>query len=182
MVTLKLISSLIAITAHWESYMVDKLLAVFYWSVCKHILRKFFKEGLQIIYFISLAHPGIASCSLHTSVFTGTYMEYSRITSVSFWNSAVVVVNRSVLSDSCNPTDCSLPGSSVHGVLAGKNTGVCCHFLLQGIFLTQGLNPCLFLSPSLAGRFFTTGPQEKPLLLNYLLSFRELERRRWRLG
>ena len=25
----------------------------------------------------------------------------------------------------------------------GKNTGVSSHFLLQGIFLTQGLNPCL---------------------------------------
>ena len=25
----------------------------------------------------------------------------------------------------------------------GKNTRVDCHFLLQGIFLTQGLNPCL---------------------------------------
>ena len=25
----------------------------------------------------------------------------------------------------------------------GKNTGVSCHFLLQGIFLTQGLNPGL---------------------------------------
>ena len=27
----------------------------------------------------------------------------------------------------------------------GKNTRVGCHFLLQGIFLTQGLNPCLLL-------------------------------------
>ena len=27
----------------------------------------------------------------------------------------------------------------------GKNTGVGCHFLLQGIFLTQGLNPSLWL-------------------------------------
>ena len=26
----------------------------------------------------------------------------------------------------------------------GKNTGVGCHFQLQGSFLTQGLNPCLF--------------------------------------
>ena len=26
---------------------------------------------------------------------------------------------------------------------SGKNTGVGCYFLLQGIFLTQGLNPCL---------------------------------------
>ena len=34
--------------------------------------------------------------------------------------------------------DCSLPGSSVHGDSPGKNTGVGCHALLQGIFLTQG--------------------------------------------
>ena len=40
----------------------------------------------------------------------------------------------------CDPTDCSLPGSSVHGIFLGKNTGVGCHFLLQEIFLTQGLN------------------------------------------
>ena len=36
--------------------------------------------------------------------------------------------------------DCSPPGSSVHGDSPGKNTGVGCHALLQGIFLTQGLN------------------------------------------
>ena len=36
-----------------------------------------------------------------------------------------------------------LPGSSVHGDLPGKNTRVGCHFLLQGIFLIQRLNPCL---------------------------------------
>ena len=36
-----------------------------------------------------------------------------------------------------------LPGSSVHGIFPGKNTGVGCHFLLQGIFLTQGSNPDL---------------------------------------
>ena len=32
----------------------------------------------------------------------------------------------------CNPMDCSLPGSSVHGDSPGKNTGVRCHALLQG--------------------------------------------------
>ena len=36
--------------------------------------------------------------------------------------------------------DCSPPGSSVHGDSPGKNTGVGCHSLLQGIFSTQGLN------------------------------------------
>ena len=34
----------------------------------------------------------------------------------------------------------SPPGSSVHGDSPGKNTGVGCHALLQGIFPTQGLN------------------------------------------
>ena len=40
----------------------------------------------------------------------------------------------------CSPMDCSSPGSSVHGIFLGKNIGVGCHFLLQGIFPTQGSN------------------------------------------
>ena len=43
----------------------------------------------------------------------------------------------------CDPMDCSLPGSSVHGDSPGKNAGVGCHALLQGLFPTQGLNPGL---------------------------------------
>ena len=43
----------------------------------------------------------------------------------------------------CDPMDCSLPGSSVHGDSPSKNTGVGCHALLQGIFPTQGSNPGL---------------------------------------
>ena len=43
----------------------------------------------------------------------------------------------------CNPKDCSLPGSSVHGDSPGKNTGVGCSAFLQGIFQTQGSNPGL---------------------------------------
>ena len=40
----------------------------------------------------------------------------------------------------CDPVDCSPPGSSVHGIFPGKNTGVGSHFLLQGISPIQGLN------------------------------------------
>ena len=43
----------------------------------------------------------------------------------------------------CNPLDCSPPGSSVHGDSPGKNTGVGCHSLLLGIFLTQESDLCL---------------------------------------
>ena len=43
----------------------------------------------------------------------------------------------------CDPMDCSLPGSPVHGNSPGKNTGVDCPSLFQGIFLTQRSNPSL---------------------------------------
>ena len=46
-----------------------------------------------------------------------------------------------VVSDSCDPMDCSPSGSSFHGDSPGKNTGVGCHSLLQGMFPTQGSNP-----------------------------------------
>ena len=49
------------------------------------------------------------------------------------------------------PSRCLCPWDS-----PGKNTGVGCSNLLQGIFPTQGLNPGLLLLPALAGEFFTT--------------------------
>ena len=39
-----------------------------------------------------------------------------------------------------NPMDCILPGSSVHGILQARILEWGCHFLLQGIFRTQGSN------------------------------------------
>ena len=39
----------------------------------------------------------------------------------------------------CDPVDCSPRGSSVHGIFR-QEYRVGCHFLLQGIFLTQGSN------------------------------------------
>ena len=43
----------------------------------------------------------------------------------------------------CDIMDRSTPGSFVHGDSPGKNTGVGCHALLQGIFPTHGSNPGL---------------------------------------
>ena len=42
---------------------------------------------------------------------------------------------------------------------SSKKTEAGCHFLLQGIFLDQGIKPA---SPALAGEFFTTKPPGKP--------------------
>ena len=52
----------------------------------------------------------------------------------------------------CNPMACNPPGSSVPGDSPGKNAGVGCHALLQGIFPTQGSNPGL---PHCRRIFFT---------------------------
>ena len=49
----------------------------------------------------------------------------------------------------CEAMDCSPPGSSVHGDSPGKNTGVGCHALLQGIFPTHWVFPTHGLNPGL---------------------------------
>ena len=65
----------------------------------------------------------------------------------------------------CNTTDCSPPGSCSWDA-PGKNTGVGCHFLLQGIFLTHRSNPGLSCFLHLAGGCFTTGATWKAHVLS----------------
>ena len=43
----------------------------------------------------------------------------------------------------------------------GKNTGLDCHFLLQGDLPNPGIEPTSSASPALAGRFFTHEPPGK---------------------
>ena len=66
----------------------------------------------------------------------------------------------------CNPMDCSPPGSSVYRDSPGKNTGVGCYALLQGIFPTQGLNPGL---PHCRQILLPCEPQGKPSLIGPLI-------------
>jgi len=57
----------------------------------------------------------------------------------------------------CHPMNCSLPTRLLcPWNFPGKNTGVGCHFLLQGIFLTQWSEPSSPVSAALTGRLFTT--------------------------
>ena len=68
----------------------------------------------------------------------------------------------SVVSDSVTRWTGSPPGSSVLGDSPGKNTGVGCHALLEGIFL--GTEPASLMSCALAGGSFTTSATwEAPL-------------------
>ena len=47
----------------------------------------------------------------------------------------------SVASDSLRRHGLQPPGSSAHGDSPGKNTGVDCHALLQGVVPAQGIEP-----------------------------------------
>ena len=68
---------------------------------------------------------------------------YKRISCLKSWFCAVLCLVAQSCPSLCDPVDCSLPGSSVHGGSPGKNTGVGCHVLLQEIFATQGWSPGL---------------------------------------
>ena len=81
------------------------------------------------------------STHTHTSYILFIYIYIYIHTSICVYCYAVLCL----VTQSC-PTrwdliDCSPPGSSVRGDSPGKNTGVGCHALLQGIFPTQGSNP-----------------------------------------
>ena len=80
--------------------------------------------------------------------------------------------------------DCSLPGSSGPWYFPGKNTGVACHSLLQGIFPTLGSNLCLLhvlhwlagsLSLVLPGKPFLTTFYKTIVALN--LIFNQFEKK-----
>ena len=58
----------------------------------------------------------------------------------------------------CDHMDCSPPGSSVRGILQARILEWVCHFLLQEIFPTPGIEP---RSPALASGFVTTEPPGK---------------------
>ena len=62
-----------------------------------------------------------------------------------------------------DPMDCSPPGLLCSWDFPGENNGVGFHFLLQGIFLTQGLNPV----SCTACRFFTNWTMREDSSFSY---------------
>ena len=66
----------------------------------------------------------------------------------------------------------SPPGSSVHGDSPGKNTGVDCHAILQGIFPTQESNQGLLLCRRILYQLSYPGSPAPCLCLNnYILCY-----------
>ena len=72
----------------------------------------------------------------------------------------LLLLSLSVISNSWYPKSWgSPPDSSVPGISQARILK-CCHFLLQGILLAQGSNPCLLLSTFLSGSFTTEPPRK----------------------
>ena len=62
----------------------------------------------------------------------------------------------SVLSDSTTPRTVAHQAPLSMEFPPGKNTGVGCHFLLQGNLPDPGIEPASLVSPALTGGFFTS--------------------------
>ena len=85
------------------------------------------------------------------------YVKFALITAVSVCVRAHIKLCSSCLT-LCDPVDCSLPASSVHGILQQEYRSVLpCP--PPGDPPKPGIEP---VSPALAGRFFTTEPLGKP--------------------
>ena len=76
----------------------------------------------------------------------------------------------------CNHMDCSSPRSSVHKIFQARHTGVGGHFLLQGLFLTQGSSLHLLLLQHWQADSWPLshlgGPRWPVLVLRYLLEIK----------
>ena len=92
------------------------------------------------------------------------------LTLLNYFNMLLLLLSHSVLSDSfVTPwtVACHVPLSLDFPI---KNTGVSCHFLLQGIFLTRGWTQVSYKSPVL---------QVDSLLLHHLENYTVLQKCKW---
>ena len=69
----------------------------------------------------------------------------------------------SIMSDSCDPMDCSPPGFSIHGISQAYWTGL--QFPPPGNLADPGFKPASPVSPALQSGFLTTGlPGKSPII------------------
>ena len=64
----------------------------------------------------------------------------------------------------CSPVNCSLPGSSVHGIFFRLEYWSGLTFLPPGDLPDPGIEPGSPVSPASAGEYFSTEPSEKPVV------------------
>ena len=90
--------------------------------------------GLQFMGPQRVRHNWVTKTHTHTHTHTHTPSTYDMLSSRIFKWADIFSPKWKSLS-TVNPIDCSLPGSSVHGILQAR--------ILEWVFPTQGLNPGL---------------------------------------
>ena len=90
--------------------------------------------------------PSVARQSLEKSAYWGlrlrTNWSYTRA-ALNFCHVETEGVSSLVVSNSCNPMDSTLPGSSVHGIFQARKMEWVAIPFSRGIFQSQGSNPDL---------------------------------------
>ena len=94
--------------------------------------------ALSVVCAMVLGNGGALAAACATGAQSGITLAISIAGSLCLWTGV-----GKLMETLCDCMDSSPPGSSVHGDSPGKNTGVGCHALPQGIFPTQGLTPGL---------------------------------------
>jgi len=87
--------------------------------------------------YLSLANQWKASLF----IFSGSIHQLRNVNPVMY--QPLCMLSHSIVSDSLRPHKLQPTRPLCRWNFPAKNTGVGCHFLLQGIFLTQGWNPHL---------------------------------------
>ena len=101
-------------------------------------------NNLLFVYYYIEPHPPAPHLHPSTHTYWGSYLGWATAWGLEYetWGSLLPHCG-SFISDSLQPC-CLHPARLLcPWDSPGKNTGVGCHFLLQGVFLTQGLNLCL---------------------------------------
>ena len=125
--------------------MKSKFLSVFSYSFCLKLpyLRNLCliqTHKIFFLYFLETIHFMFRTI-IHVSSYSEFFMWYHRCAKVYFLACESEVAQS--CPTLCDPMDCNSASLLCPWDFPGKNTGVGSHFLIQGIFLTQGLNPGL---------------------------------------
>ena len=123
-------------------------------------------ENVDNLFILKLVIFSLALCTQQVAIWTCLLFLLGKllITKQHGVCEDVSVMSNSLQPYGLQPTRLHSPQDS-----PGKNNGVDCHALLQGILPTQGLNPCLLCLLHWASGFFTIVPCGKPQTTMYFL-------------
>ena len=107
-------------------------------NVFQHHILKASALQRSAFFMVQLSHLDMTTSktialTIQTFVGKAMFLLFNRLSRfiLAFLSMSLCLVTQSCPT-LCDPMDCIPPDSSVHGDSPGKNTGVGCHFLLQG--------------------------------------------------